>query len=147
MYVIGIIATTLTPVQIPEPFCGLLSPVKAVQDAIEERTENKVSLLERGASVTLCPDNPTLSNGVDISSANNFMALSESYFIVKMWYVSNDTRTSSNCGVYKHWTTPTSPGFSWVKNIRVEVNGQEVTQKSLVSDMQPVQHILSLLES
>ena len=51
---------------------------------IEEGTENKVSLPEMGASVTLYLDNPTLSNGVDISSANNFMALSESYFILKM---------------------------------------------------------------
>ena len=71
---------TLTSTQIPEPFRGLLSPVKVVQDAIEERTENKVSLLEGRASVTLNPDNPSLSNGVDISSANDFMALSDSYF-------------------------------------------------------------------
>ena len=133
--------------KIPEPFGGLLLPVKVVQDAIEERTENKVSLFEGRASVTLHPDNPSLSNGVDISSANNFMALSESYFIVKMRYSVKDNRTAPNTGDYKHWITPTSPGFSWVKNIRVEVNGQEVTQSSLVSDMQPVQHILSFLEN
>ena len=70
--------------KIPEPFGGLLLPVKVVQDAIEERTENKVSLLEGRASITLSPDNPSLSNSVNISSANNFMALSESYFLVKM---------------------------------------------------------------
>ena len=75
------------------------------------------------------------------------MALSESYFIVKMRYVVKDNRTAPNTGDYKHWITPTSPAFSWVKNIRVEVNGQEVTQSSLVLDMQPVQHILSLMES
>ena len=87
-------ATTLESAQIPEPISGLLPPVKVVQDAIEERTENKVSLLERGARVTLYPDNLTLSNGVNISSANNFMALSESYFIVKMKYSVNDNRTA-----------------------------------------------------
>ena len=80
----GNMASTLTSAPVPEPFRGLLSPVKVVPDAIEERTENKVSLLEGRAGVTLYPDNPSLSNGVDISSANNFMALSESYFIVKM---------------------------------------------------------------
>ena len=106
-------ATTLTSAQFPEPFCGLLSPVKVVQDAIEERTENKVSLLEGRASVTLYPDNPSLSN---------FMALSESYFIVKMRYRVRDNRTAPNTGDYKHCITPTSPGFSWVKNIRVEIN-------------------------
>ena len=57
-------ATILTSAQIPEPFCGLLSPVKVVQDTIEERTENKVSLLEGRAGVTLYPDNPPLSSGV-----------------------------------------------------------------------------------
>ena len=75
------------------------------------------------------------------------MALSESCFIVKMRYRVKDTRNAPNTGDYKHWITPTSPGFSWVKNIRVEVNGQEVTQSSLVSDMQQLQHILSLMES
>ena len=54
---------------------------------------------------------------------------------------------SANTGDYKRWITPTSPGFSWVKNIPVEVNGLEVTQSSLVSDMQPVQHILSLSDN
>ena len=34
-----------------------------------------------------------------------------------------------------------------MKTIRMEVNGHEVTQSSLVSDMQPVQNILSLMES
>ena len=62
-------ATTLISAQIPEPFRWLLSPVKVVQDAIEERTENKVSLLEGQASVTLHPDNPSVSNGVDIISS------------------------------------------------------------------------------
>ena len=85
-------STTLTSDQIPEPFCGLLSPVRVFQDAIEERTENKVSLLEGRASVILHPDNPLLSNGGDISSANNFIALSKSYCVVKI--------------------TPTSTGFN-----------------------------------
>ena len=53
-------ATTLNTSQILEPFCGLLSPVKVVQDAIEERTENKVSLLEGRARVILYLDNPSL---------------------------------------------------------------------------------------
>ena len=70
--------TTITSAEIPEPFCGLLSPVKVAQDAIEKRSENKVSLLEGRASATFYLDNPSLSNSVDISSANNFMALSES---------------------------------------------------------------------
>ena len=139
--------TTLIFPKIPVPLDGLLSPVKVVQDPIEEQTENKVSLLEGRASVTLYPDNPSLSNSVDISSANNFMALSESYFIVKIRYSVRDNRNAPNTGDYKHWITPTSPGFSWVKNICVEVNGQEVTQSSLVSDMQQLQHILSLMES
>ena len=34
-----------------------------------------------------------------------------------------------------------------MKNIRVEVNDQEVTQSALVSGMQPVHHILSFMES
>ena len=140
-------ATALRSAEIPEPFREFLPPVKVVQDAIEERIENKVSLLEGRASVTLYPDNPSLSNGVDISSANNFMALSESYFVVKMQYSVKDNRTAPNTGDYKHWITPTSPVFSWLKNIRVEVNGQQVTQSSLVSDMQLVQHILSIMES
>ena len=121
-------ATTLDTSQIPEPFRGLLSPVK--QDAIEEKTENKVSLL-----------------GIDISSTHNFMALSESYFIVKMWYEVKDNRNHPNTGDYRNWITPTSPAFSWVKNIRVELNIQEVTQSGVVADMQQVQHILSFMKS
>ena len=39
-------ATTFDTSQIPETFRGLLSPVKVVQDASEERTENMVSLFE-----------------------------------------------------------------------------------------------------
>ena len=107
-------ATTLTFPQIPEPFRGLLSRFKLVQDAIKERIENKLSLLKGRASVTLYPDNPSLSNGVDISSANNFMALSESYFIVKMRYSVKDNVNAPNTGDYKHWITPTSPSFSRV---------------------------------
>ena len=37
--------------------------------------------------------------------------------------------------------------ISWFKNIRVELDGTEVTQSSKVSDMQIVQHILSLMKS
>ena len=37
--------------------------------------------------------------------------------------------------------------FSWFKNVRVELDGTEVTQSSKVSDMQIVQHIMSLMES
>ena len=128
-------ATTLTGSQIPEPFHLLLSLVQVVQDAIEERTENKVLLLEGRARVVLFPNNPKLSNGVDISSANNFMALGESYFIVKMRYVVKDNRNAPNTGDNKHCIPPTSPAFSWVKNIRLELNSEEVTQSSLVSDM------------
>jgi len=140
--------TTLTSAQIPESFRGLLSNVKVVQDAIEERTENKASLLEGRNRVTLYPDNPSLSNGIDISSTNNFMALSESYFIVKMRYViKNNIANAQNRGDYSNWICPTSPAFSWMKNIRVELNGQEVTQSGQVADMQIVNHILSLMES
>ena len=139
-------ATTLRASQNSEPFRRLLSPVKVVQDVIEERTENKVSLLEGRASVVLYLDNPSFSNGVDISSANNFMALGESYFIMKLWYAVKDNRNAPNTSNYKLWITPTKPGFSWVKNICVELNGQEVTQSSLVSGMQPVEHILFLME-
>ena len=141
-------ATTLTTSEIPESFKGLLSNVKVVQDAIEETIENMVSLLEGRNRVVLYPDNPSLSNGVDISSANNFMALSESYFIVKIRYEVKDNITNAqNRGNYSNWICPTSPAFSWVKNIRVEFNGQEVTQSGQVADMQIVNHILSLLES
>ena len=80
--------TSLTASQIPEPFRGLFSPVRVVQGAIEERTENIISLLEGRANVDLPPDNPSVSNGVDISSANKFMALGESYFIVRMQFLS-----------------------------------------------------------
>ena len=50
-------------------------------------------------------------------------------------------------GDYTRWVCTTSPAFSWFKNIRVEINGTEVTQSSKVADMQMVQHILSLMES
>ena len=90
-------APTLTASQILESFCGLLSHVKVVQDVIEERTENKISLLEGRASVILYPDNPSLSNGVDLSSANNFRA-AESYFIVEIRYAAKDTKKCP-----QHW--------------------------------------------
>ena len=47
-------ATTFTASQIPELFLRLLSPVKVVQDAIEESTENK-SLAARGARLRPSP--------------------------------------------------------------------------------------------
>ena len=75
------------------------------------------------------------------------MALSEYYFIVKMLCEVKDHRIAPNTWKWKHWITPTSPVFSWVKTIRMEVNGHEVTQSSLVSDMHPVQNIFSLMES
>ena len=76
------------------------------------------------------------------------MALSESYSIMKMRYsVKDNINKCPATGEYKHWISPTSLGFSWLKNIRVEVNSHEVMQSSLVSDMPPVQHILSLVES
>ena len=106
-------ATTLKSAQIPEPFSGLLPPVKVVQDVIEEGTENKVSLFEKGASVTLYLDNPTLSNGVDISSANNFMALSESYFIVKMKYSVNDKRTAPTPANTSNGSLRPAPVSGW----------------------------------
>ena len=49
-------------------------------------------------------------------------------------------------GEYTNWICPTSPAFSWFKNVRVELDGTEVTQSSKVSDMQIVQHIMSLME-
>ena len=67
--------------------------------------------------------------------------------MVKMRYAVKDNRNHPNTGNYPNWITPTSPAFSWVKNIRVELNRQEVTQSDVVADMQPVQHILSLMES
>ena len=121
--------------------------MKVVQDAIDERTKNKVSLLEERARVTLYPDNPSLSTGIDISSVSNFMALSESYFIVKMRYAVNDNRNHPNTGDYPNWINPRRPAFSWLKSIRVELNGQEVTQSGFVTDLQPGQNILGLMES
>ena len=65
---------------------------------------------------------------------------------MKLRYSVNDNLTA-RAGDYKSWICPTSPVFSWFKNIRVELDGTEVTQSSKVSDMQIVQHILSLTES
>ena len=139
----------LTP-QIPESFKGLLTNSKVVQNSILERTEKKLSLLEGRRDVILYSSTdrspPSLNNELNISSPN-FIALSESYFIVKFRYSVQDARTGQNAQEYAHWICPTSPAFSWFKNIRVELNGTEVTQSSKVADMQIVQHILSLMES
>ena len=137
----------ITP-QIPESFKGLLSNSKVVQKNILERTEKKLSLLEGRRSVSLYSPGrspPSLNNELDISSPN-FIALGESYFIVKFRYIVKDN-LNSGAGDYQNWVCPTSPAFSWFKNIRVELNGTEVTQSSKVADMQIVQHILSLMES
>ena len=88
---------------------------------------------------------PSLNHELDISSPN-FIALGESYFIVKLKYTVKDNLNASP-GEYTNWICPTSPAFSWFKNIRVELDGTEVTQSSKVSDMQIVQHIMSLMES
>ena len=139
----------ITP-QIPESFNGLLSNGKVVQNSILERTEKKVSLLEGRQSVTLYSKTgtpPSLNHELDISSPN-FIALGESYFIVKLKYTVKNNLNSSP-GEYTNWICPTSPAFSWLtfKNVRVELDGTEVTQSSKVSDMQIVQHIMSLMES
>ena len=137
----------ITP-QIPESFKGLLSNGKVVQNSILERTEKKVSLLEGRQSVTLYSKTgtpPSLNHELDISSPN-FIALGESYFIVKLKYTVKNN-LNSNPGEYTNWICPTSPAFSWFKNVRVELDGTEVTQSSKVSDMQIVQHIMSLMES
>ena len=134
--------------QIPESFKGLLSNGKVVQNSILERTEKKVSLLEGRQSVTLYSKTgtpPSLNQELDISSPN-FIALRESYFIVKLKYTVKNNLNSSP-GEYTNWICPTSPAFSWFKNVRVELDGTDVTQSSKVSDMQIVQHIMSLMES
>lgn len=135
--------------QAPESFTGLLSKTKIVQKNIIDRTEKKLSLLEgrRGVRLYSTDDRtpPSLNNELDISSPN-FIALGESYFIVKMRYTVKDN-LNANAGDYRNWICTTSPAFSWFKNIRVEINGTEVTQSSKVADMQIVQHVLSLMES
>ena len=134
--------------QIPDSFRGLLSNSKVVQDSILERTEKKISLLEGRPSISLYSKTgspPSLNNELDISSPN-FIALSESFFIVKMRYTVKDN-LNANPGEYKNWICPTSPAFSWFKNVRVELDGIEVTQSSKVPDMQIVQHVLRLMES
>ena len=141
-------AQKLFALQIPESFKGLLSNSKVVQNAILERTEKKISLLEGRQSVSLYSQSgtpPSLNHELDISSPN-FIALGESYFIVKLKYTVKNN-LDANAGDYKNWICPTSPAFSWFKNIRVELDGTEVTQSSKVSDMQMVSHILSLMES
>ena len=128
---------------------GLLTNTKIVQKNILDRTEKKLSLLEgrRGVRLFSSADRspPSLNNELDISSPN-FIALGESYFIVKMRY-SVKNNLDNQPGDYTRWVCTTSPAFSWFKNIRVEINGTEVTQSSKVADMQMVQHILSLMES
>ena len=142
-------AQELIAPQIPESFKGLLTNSKIVQNSILERTEKKLSMLENRRSVTLYSSKdrspPSLNNELDISSPN-FIALSESYFSVKFRYTIKNN-LDNNAQDYENWICPTSPAFSWFKNIRVELNGTEVTQSSKVADMQIVQHILSLMES
>ena len=133
----------ITP-QIPESFKCLLSNDKVVQNFILERTEKKVSLLEGRQSVMLYSKTgtpPSLNHELDISSSS-LIALGESYFIVKL----KDTvkiNLNASPGEYTNWICPTSPAFSRFKNVRVELDGTEVTQSSKVSDMQIVQHIMS----
>ena len=70
-----------------------LSNDKVVQNSILERTEKKVSLLEGRQSVTLYSKSgtpPSLNHELDISSPN-FIALGESYFIVKLKYTVKTT--------------------------------------------------------
>ena len=141
-------AQKLVTPQIPESFKGLLSKSKLVQNSILERTEKKVSLLEGRHAVSLYSRNgspPSLNHGLDLSSPN-FISLAESYFIVKLRYTVKNN-LNANAGDYRNWICPTSPAFSWFKNIRVELDGTEVTQSSKVADMQIVQHVLSLMES
>ena len=141
-------AQKLITAQIPESFKGLLSNGKVVQNSILERTEKEVSLLEGRQSVTLYSKSgtpPSLNHELDISSPN-FIALGESYFIVKLKYTVKNNLNASP-GEYTNWLCPTSPAFSWFKNVSVELDGTEVTQSSKVSDMQIVQHIMSLMES
>ena len=110
--------------QIPDSFRGLLSNSKVVQDLILERTEKKISLLEGRPSISLYSKTgspPSLNSELDISSPN-FIALSESFFIVKMRYTVKDN-LNANPGDYKNWICPTSPAFSWFKNVRVELDG------------------------
>lgn len=87
----------------------------------------------------------TLNQDLDLLSTN-FVALGESYFIVKLRYTVKDN-LSTAAGVYKSWICPTSPAFFWFKKFRVELDGAEVTQSSKVSDMQSRQQTLSLMES
>ena len=138
----------ITP-KIPDAFKGLLTASKIVQSSILERTEKKISLLEGRRGVVLYSRDrspPTLNNEIDISSPN-FIALSESYFIVRFRYTVKDSRAPGNAQNYANWICTTSPSFSFYKNMRVELNGTEVTQSSKVADMQIVQHIMSLMES
>ena len=88
-------AQKLVTPQIPESFKGLLSNGKVVQNAILERTEKKVSLLEGRQSVVLYSKSgtpPTLNHELDISSPN-FIALGESLFILKLRYSVKDNLT------------------------------------------------------
>ena len=133
----------VTP-QIPESFKCLLSNDKVVQNSILERTEKKVSLWEGRQSVMLNSKTgtpPSLNHELDISSPN-LIGLGESYFIVKL---KNTVKLYLNAspGEYTNWICPTSPAFSGFKNVRVELDGTEVTQSSKVSDMQIVQHIMT----
>jgi len=134
--------------QAPESFTGLLTNKKVVQNSILERSEKKLSLLEGRQEVRLFSTDdrspPSLNNELDISSPN-FIALGESYFILKFKY--NVKTSGGSDHSFRNWICVTSPAYSFFKNIRVELNGTEVTQSSKVADMQIVQHILSLMES
>lgn len=102
-------------------------------------------MMEGRSSVQLYSENPSLLNCIDISS-RNFTALSESHFIVKFQYTVKDNRNPTNTHDYQHWIILTSPAFSWVRNISIELNNQKVTQNTNAFDIQPVQHVLSLME-
>ena len=130
----------------PEAFTGLLSKTNIVQGSIKERSERKVTLLEGGRSVRLFDsDNatpPSLNSEINISTPN-LLALNESYFLVKLKYTIKNKADDA----WGKFVCTTSPAFSWFKNMRVEINGIEVTQSSKVSDFQIVQHLLSMMES
>ena len=92
-----------------------------------------MSLLEGRQSVVLYSKNgtqPTLKHELDISSPN-FIALGASFFVVKLRYSVKDNLTV-HAGDYKNWECLTLPAFSWFKNIRVEMDGTEVTHSSSV---------------
>ena len=137
----------ITP-KIPDSFKGLLTNSKLVQQSILERTEKKLSVLEGRNGVVLYSRDrspPSLNSELDIFPPN-FIALGESYFIVKFKYTVKDNR-NAGAQSYPNWICTTSPCFSFFKSMRLELNGTEVTQSSKVADMAIPQHIISLMES